>query len=184
MKRATYKKPCKYKRTGTDLCTCWDAHRMGVGGPTYKNALIYTMTHHLVQFTISKHNYCSHKTGEVWWKCKQVCAALCTLTRFSPLSSKSGCDNCTGTGDCSRSRGLILLKSFLRTGVPPFRNGVFAGKVSSNTSGLRSSPKVTLFLFLTFRKAGTLQFSWPSIDNEWVDLKKKLGYISYLNYVS
>lgn len=32
-------------------------------------------------------------------------------------------------------------------GVAPLHNGVFAGKVSSNISGLRASPKVTLLFF-------------------------------------
>ena len=85
--------------------------------------------------------------GEVWRNHKQVCFTLSILTRFSPLSSKSGWGSRSGTGDCSSSGGLRLLKSFLRTGVCPLRSGVLAGKDSSNTSGLRSSPKVTLFLF-------------------------------------
>ena len=91
--------------------------------------------------------------GEVWWKQKQVCFTLSILTRFSSLSSKFGWGNHSGTGDCSSSGGLRLLKSFLRTGVCPLRSGVLAGKDSSNTSGLRSSPKVTLFLFFVFGKA-------------------------------
>ena len=91
--------------------------------------------------------------GEVWWKQKQVCFTLSILTRFSSLSSKFGWGNRSGTGDCSNSGGLRLLKSFLRTGVCPLRSGVLAGKDSSNTSGLSSSPKVTLFLFVVFGKA-------------------------------
>lgn len=115
----------------------------------------------------------------VWWKYKHVCSTLCTLTRFSPLSSKFGWGNRSGTCDWSSSRGLRLLNSLLRTGVSPLRNGVFAGRDSSNTSGLRSSPKVTLFLFLIFRKAGTLQFSWPSIDKKWeIYFKIKLYFLS------
>lgn len=132
------------------------------------------MARHLT-FVISNHNFHAKKKWNLMKIGTSFFLGFSTLTRFSSLSSKFGWRNCSWTGDC---RGLVVFTVLGRTGVPPLHNGVLAGKDSSNTSGLKSSPKVTLFLFLGFRQPGVLQFSLP-IDNKW-DYVEKLSCFSYL----
>lgn len=69
-------------------------------------------------------------------------------------------------------KGLPRSDPERQTGVDPLRNGVFAGKVLSNISGLRSSPKVTFFFFALLELYCSVFSTAIKYDDCLADLKQ------------
>lgn len=81
-----------------------------------------------------------------WMLMETVRSYFCSLNQLTSSQSKFGWGNGFSMS-LDLVKGLLLCDPGWRPGVAPLRKGVFAGKVLSNISGLRSSPKVTFFFF-------------------------------------
>lgn len=82
--------------------------------------------------------------------------------------------------------GLLLCDPNWLAGIAPLRNGVFAGKVSSNISGLKSLPKVTFFLFAGFSELSSSVWSMITNNINYIANPKrsKNHNLLYKSYVS